>query len=350
MCSRARRPAAFRPAQLEEASAWCRRRIEEVNAWLAGDRESGAELDPEDDALLLRAWQLRAGALPVTPGGAPLRYRHVAVDEVQDFSPLEVRVLMDQLDEKRSLTLAGDTQQHVTAVSGFTSWSGFFAQLGLEGTAVETLQVSYRSSAEITHFALTLLGDAARGREPRPHHALGPAGRAVPLHRARRRASGRWPRRSSRSRAEEPLASVALLTPSSDLGDLYWKGLAQCEVPRLHRVRRQDFRFAPGIEITEVDQVKGLEFDYVILLDTSAEHYPDDERSRRLLHVGATRAVHQLWLTTVGLPSPIVTQAIAASRAGRLAAPSSGRRSRSLRRCPILRRSRALSPRRPRSR
>ena len=61
-------------------------------------------------------------------------------------------------------------------------------------------------------------------------------------------------------------------------------------------MRRQDFRFAPGIEITEVDQVKGLEFDYVILLDASAEHYPDDARSRRLLHVGATRAVHQLWL------------------------------------------------------
>jgi DNA helicase-2/ATP-dependent DNA helicase PcrA len=85
-------------------------------------------------------------------------------------------------------------------------------------------------------------------------------------------------------------------------------------VPRLHRVRRQDFRFAPGIEITEVDQVKGLEFDYVILLDTSAEHYPDDARSRRLLHVGATRAVHQLWLVSVGPPSPVVTGAIAASR------------------------------------
>ena len=58
--------------------------------------------------------------------------------------------------------------------------------------------------------------------------------------------------------------------------------------------------------------MKGLEFDYVILVDASAEHYPDDARSRRLLHVGATRAVHQLWLTTVGPASPVVTQAIAA--------------------------------------
>ena len=78
---------------------------------------------------------------------------------------------------------------------------------------------------------------------------------------------------------------------------------------------RQDFRFAPGIEITELDQVKGLEFDYVILLDANALHYPDDARSRRLLHVGATRAVHQLWVTSVGPPSPIVAEAIAAHRA-----------------------------------
>ena len=302
-------PGALRPAQIDEASAWCRRRVDEVNAWLAGDRDSGAELDAEDDALLLRAWQLRAGALPHAPGGPPLHYRHIAVDEVQDFSPLEVQVLMAQLDERKSLTLAGDTQQHIGAVSGFTSWSELFTQLGLESTAVETLQVSYRSSEEITRFALALLGDLREDDAPVHTTRTGPPVELFHFteHGA---AIGALAEALGTLASEEPLASVALLTPPGDLGDLYWKGLAQCEVPRLHRVQRQNFRFAPGIEITEVDQVKGLEFDYVILLDVSAEHYPDDARSRRLLHVGATRAVHQLWLVSVGTPSPVVTQAI----------------------------------------
>jgi len=305
-------PGALRPAQLEEVTAWCRRRIEELTAWLAGDHDSGAELDPEDDTLLLRAWQLRDGALPA-PGGGALRYRHVAVDEVQDFSPLEVRVLMEQLDERKSLTLAGDTHQHVSAESGFTSWSEFFSHLGLDGAEVETLQVSYRSSEEITRFALSLLGElrerdvTVRTTRTGPpvelffftEHGAGIAALAEAL---------------VALAGTEPFASVAILTPSSDLSDLYWKGLSQCEVPRLHRVVRQNFRFSPGIEISEIDQVKGLEFDYVILVDASALHYPDDARSRRLLHVGATRAVHQLWLTTVGPPSPIVAGAIAASR------------------------------------
>ena len=34
--------------------------------------------------------------------------------------------------------------------------------------------------------------------------------------------------------------------------------------------------------------------------------FSDVAGARRLLHVGATRAVHQLWLTSVGTPSPIV--------------------------------------------
>ena len=97
-------------AELRAATDWCRARHEELVAFFEGDAESPAALDAEDDALLLRAWQRRAGPLPERPG-VPLRYRHVAVDEVQDFSLLELRVIRDCLADPPSMTLAGDTQQ-----------------------------------------------------------------------------------------------------------------------------------------------------------------------------------------------------------------------------------------------
>ena len=53
-------------------------------------------------------------------------------------------------------------------------------------------------------------------------------------------------------------------------------------------------------------QAKGLEFDYVILLDVSSDAWPDTPAARRQLHVGATRAAHQLWVTYIGEPSPIL--------------------------------------------
>ena len=78
------------------------------------------------------------------------------------------------------------------------------------------------------------------------------------------------------------------------------------DLPQVRLVENQDFTFSPGIEITEIAQVKGLEFDYVILVDVSDENYSDAPADRRRLHVGATRAVHQLWLTSVGTPSSLV--------------------------------------------
>jgi DNA helicase-2/ATP-dependent DNA helicase PcrA len=78
------------------------------------------------------------------------------------------------------------------------------------------------------------------------------------------------------------------------------------EVPRLRRVDNQNFTFAPGIEVTEIEQAKGLEFDYVIVVEVSTSSFADTSAARRLLHVAATRAVHQLWLTSVATPSALV--------------------------------------------
>jgi len=79
-----------------------------------------------------------------------------------------------------------------------------------------------------------------------------------------------------------------VLTPSRDLSAVYHTGLLASDVPRLRRVERQNFTFAPGVEVTEIDQVKGLEFDYVILVEASSTHFPDTPAARRLLHVGAS--------------------------------------------------------------
>src|SRR6185436_18844242 len=137
----------FTHADLVRVAMWCRDRLDEVARHLEGDRQADAMLDVEDDALLLYAWQLRVGPLRKRTG-VPLRYRHVAIDEVQDFSPLEVRVLLGCLDERRSITLAGDTQQHLLEEGGFTSWAAFLAELGLAGAEVSTLSVSYRCTQE----------------------------------------------------------------------------------------------------------------------------------------------------------------------------------------------------------
>ncbi len=297
-------PDAFSAEELRRTVGWNRLRYEELRGWMEGDADAPAELDPEDDALLLRAWQLRVGPLPAR-AGVPLRYRHIAVDEVQDFSPVEVQVLLGCLDDRHSITLAGDTQQHIMQEAGFTSWAAFFTHLGLEGTEINTLEISYRCSHEIAMFANEVLGDLREDDTPPLTTRSGP-----PVELFRFTDHGACVAFLTDVLKElshqERLASIAVLTPSPQLSALYHQGLLNGEVPRLRRVEHQDFTFAPGIEVTEIEQTKGLEFDYVILIEVSTQHFTNTPAARRRLHVGSTRAVHQLWLTSVGTPSPLV--------------------------------------------
>ena len=113
--------------------------------------------------------------------------------------------------------------------------------------------------------------------------------------------------------AREPRATVALLARHPEQADRYYDGLRRAEVPSLRRVRAQDFAFRPGVEVTDVRQVKGLEFDYVVMLDANDSSYGRDDESRHLFHIGVTRATWQLWIVVTGGASPLVPAAASAA-------------------------------------
>ena len=64
------------------------------------------------------------------------------------------------------------------------------------------------------------------------------------------------------------------------------------EVPETRLVENQSFAFKPGIDVVPASEIKGLEFDYVVIVEASATHWPDTPHHRRLMHVAATQAVH----------------------------------------------------------
>jgi DNA helicase-2/ATP-dependent DNA helicase PcrA len=293
-----------------------------------GVEAAAGRLDPEDDALLIRLHQLKWGGLQL-PGGDMVSYDHVAIDEAQDLAAVEVKVLLQAAAsavgpeggrgaaaadrahlEQRSVTIAGDSAQRLVFDNGFTDWSTLLRHAGVERAEIAPLRLSYRSTHEVMELARDVLGEEAAtpgifgGAEIRARHGapvelfrFGGTGEAVAfLGEALRSLAGR-----------EPTASVALLARHPAQADAYHAALVTAEVPRLRRVRRQEFVFQPGIDITEVTEVKGLEFDYVVLLEVSEQSYPESLESRHLLHIGMTRAAHQLWLlAAAGTPSPLL--------------------------------------------
>ncbi len=276
------------------------------------EEESRATLDREDDTLLLRLWQRLRGPLrkPGAQRGAgrggakeSLVYEHVLVDEAQDLSPVEMAVVLDTVSAQKSVTLAGDVAQRLHMDNGFTSWRGVLDDLGLQSTDVEPLEVSYRSTREIIELATHVLGPLA-GKPGKPTRD------GAPIELFRFAHSGDavgFLAEALRDLARaEPLASIALVARYPEQADIYYRGLANAEVPNLRRIADQDFPFKAGIDVTDVRQVKGLEFDYVVLLEVNAASFPPNDEARHLLHIAVTRAAHQLWVTATGKPSPLL--------------------------------------------
>jgi DNA helicase IV len=63
------------------------------------------------------------------------------------------------------------------------------------------------------------------------------------------------------------------------------------------------FSFKEGILVTDVHQVKGLEFFSVLLWNPTAQSYGSHDHGRNLLYVAATRAEENLCLVTWGRPA-----------------------------------------------
>jgi DNA helicase-2/ATP-dependent DNA helicase PcrA len=299
-------PGLFSPGQLDDIHRWCVARERLRTGGKAEDDGEGYALDAEDDALLLRIYQLQRGAL-LGPKGQ-LGYEHLMVDEVQDFSPLELAVLLDTTGKQRSVTLAGDTAQAIAPEHGFSNWAELLDYLGIAHERVEPLRVSYRSTREIVDAAEHVLGPlqgdvrpvAPRAGAPVEAFGFGSAGECAEFlsHALKELVRA------------EPEASVALLTRHPEQALLYHDALAQAEVPSLRLVADQDFSFTPGIDVTDVRQTKGLEFDIVILLDVNESSYGVSDDARRLLHVAMTRAAHQLWVTYTSAPSPLLPEGL----------------------------------------
>jgi len=310
--------------ELEWAHAWCSRHstrvllayeesieedaeAEQAELGVDGAQdEEPAGLDREDDALLLRLHQVLYG--PLTGRGATLAYEHIFVDEAQDMSPVELAVVLDTATAQQSVTLAGDIAQKLHLDNGFTDWRHVLEQLKLDHIQIEPLKLSYRSTHEILEFATDVLGplrnevsgEATRYGAPVELFQFGGSGEAVGLLSESLR----------KLVSSEPLSSVAVIARYPEQADLYHRGLRHGEVPNLRRVADQDFPFRPGVDVTDVRQVKGLEFDYVVIVECNTATFPVDDEARHLLHIAATRAAHQLWVFSTGTPSLLLPEGL----------------------------------------
>jgi DNA helicase IV len=226
---------------------------------------------------------------------------HLVIDEAEDFSVFELNVLGRLLSEDRSCTVAGDEMQQTT--TSFPGWPSVLKTLGVPGAEQVRLKVSYRCPRPIAELARHVLGPQAAGletavdgREAVPvgfHHFPGFDQATLFLRDALQDLLAR-----------EPRASVAVIAATSEAADRFYAGLSG--VGGVRRVIEGQYTFEPGVDVTDADEVKGLEWDYIVIPDATARAYPVDDEARRRLHVAITRAAHQLWVLSYDRRSRLI--------------------------------------------
>ena len=269
------------------------------------DGEINGLLDEDDLSILLRICQLKYGQTS-GPSNQRVNYHHIVVDEAQDLAPVTVLVIADSAAPNAPVTLAGDTAQRLSLDSGFGDWDLLLETTGIRAHVLPALAISYRSTQQVMKLAREILGDLApkldtqdaRDGAPVQHLCFDSVGEAVLF----------LTDALNGLRDRERSATVALIARDAEVADAYYSGLKRSEVQDLRRVRQQEFSFQPGIDITDIYQVKGLEYDYIVALEITQRHYPVADEARHLLHVLATRAAHQLWLISTDTPSGLIPE------------------------------------------
>jgi len=266
-------------------------------------------LDPDDCAIILRIAQLKYGSLK-GPTGKRVKYEHVMVDEAQDLSPVALQMLCYVTPRNAPITLAGDTAQRVVFDNGFSRWSEVLPYLPKGSSLLPPLKVSYRSTQQIMELARHILGELAHDWQSREVRS----GPEVQLshHETQGEACATLSDALKALAEAEPHATIAVVTRTAEQAQRTFEAMKRFKVPQLRLISDQEFPFTAGVDLTDIMQVKGLEYDYVVALDVNAESYPADQPSRHLLHILATRAAHQLWIINAGdqAPSPLLPEAL----------------------------------------
>lgn len=201
-------------------------------------------------------------------------YGHIIVDEAQELSPMAWRLLMRRTGN-RWMTIVGDTAQ-TSNPAGVSDWHSALSPYVKNRWRHFTLTVNYRTPHEIMDAAQHVLADI----DPKANVPQSVRQTGQPVH-LEDKGSRDWAHAVHKlvheySGLEHAEARMCGVICSNNLAN---------------ELQRVDFSCpgGPTIEVSKVSDVKGLEFDYVIIVD-SVGITEESPQGLNDLYVALTRA------------------------------------------------------------
>lgn len=217
-------------------------------------------------------------------GNQPFRVKHLLIDEIQDYSPIQYKVIQKLFPCRK--TVLGDAGQSVNPYGSSTAET---IQKSLTASEIMKLCKSYRSTFEITDFAQKIHPNAEL--EPVARHGEKP--QILQFGSAVEELSGIMGLISTYRKSGYKSLGIICKTEQQarEMADML-KSYAN----DISFLSSQSSAFVQGIVIISAHMAKGLEFDEVIIPQTDERNYRS-EIDKSMLYVAVTRAMHRLTLT-----------------------------------------------------
>jgi hypothetical protein len=205
-------------------------------------------------------------------------YGHVVVDEAQNLSPMELRMVVRRA-RRQSLTMLGDIAQR-TAEARLSTWDAVLRDAGVDRLEIEELLISYRVPDDFLRIAASLAPDAAVPEGVR--EALWPA---VSVETSPDRVGEVAFELATRMAAD--VGSVGVVAPEAvrAVVDAAF-GLAHAE--------ETDAGLSTGVNLLGLGAVKGLEFDAAVVVEPAAILAEQPDGGRGGLYTALTRSTRAL--------------------------------------------------------
>jgi DNA helicase IV len=203
-------------------------------------------------------------------------FGHVVVDEAQNLTPMELRMVVRRA-RRQSITVLGDIAQR-TAEARLSTWERVLGDAGVERLAIEELLVSYRVPDDFLQVAASLHPEAnvPEGVRRAPWPAVSIATAAV----------GETALALADRMEAEVVGSVGVIVPAA-LHD------AVAEVFG-GRARDVEESLSAGVNIVDLAAIKGLEFDAAVVVEPAAILRERPDGGRGGLYTALTRSTRAL--------------------------------------------------------
>ena len=220
-------------------------------------------------------------------------YKHLVIDEAQDLSYAEYYVLR-KMFKKANFDIYGDINQSIYDYQSINNWQELNNLLFDNECNILNLDKSYRTTKQISDTSNLVLNFIDSNNT----NCIARDGNDIKIYNIEKNKENQIIKELDEL-LNKNYDTIAIICKDDNEAKTLYNKLKKLNL-NINIIKDKNEDYYGGITIVPSYLSKGLEFDAVILYNANKDNYKDNNIDQKLLYVGITRAMHDLYINYKG--------------------------------------------------